>query len=290
MADENDDGGEVAVEVAARQLGWVPQEQFRGAPEKWVDAETFVKKGKTVLPILQENNRRLEQTVAQMSGRMTQLQELILAGQESMEELKSFHESDIKRAVEQERTRLQAKLKDARENGTVEEEAEIFEEIANLRRTTQPDKETSKPNGHQPQQQTQQAPALDPAFIAWQKAPENDWFGSDRRKTALAVGIAEDLRSDPANAGLKGRAFYDRLTEEVEAYTNPQGRKADRVEGGRAPTNGGGNGKGGKSYAALPAEAKEVCDRQEKKLVGPGRAFKTQAEWRNHYATQYFRE
>ena len=49
------------LEDRAAQMGWVPVDKFRGDPAHWVDAETFVKKGEEVMPILRANNRRLEE-------------------------------------------------------------------------------------------------------------------------------------------------------------------------------------------------------------------------------------
>ena len=55
------DGEQAAapVEQEARTLGWVPAEEFKGDPNRWVDAETFVERGHTVMPILRKNNERL---------------------------------------------------------------------------------------------------------------------------------------------------------------------------------------------------------------------------------------
>lgn len=285
MADT--DTGEVAVEVAARQLGWVPQEDFRGASDKWVDAETFVRKGRTQLPILLENNRRLERTVADMSGRMQQMQQLVIAGQESMDELITFHEENVAKAVIRERERLTEKLVAARKDEDIDEEVALMAELSQL--TNKP---AAKEKPVQQTQQQQQQPVIDPAFTAWQAEPENAWFGKDARKTALAVGIARELREDPANADLKGRAFYEKISEELEAYVTPGQQKlpVDRVAGGRGPAGGAPTAKGAKTYGALPADAKEVCDNQAKKFVGAGKAFKTAAEWQSYYAKEYFRE
>lgn len=63
----NNEGGQVdtqkqeqlaAVEKEARLLGWVPKEDFRDG-DHWVDAETFVKRGKEINPILRKNNEIL---------------------------------------------------------------------------------------------------------------------------------------------------------------------------------------------------------------------------------------
>ena len=40
------------IEQTARDMGWRPQEEFRGEASKWVDAQTFVSSGENFLPIL----------------------------------------------------------------------------------------------------------------------------------------------------------------------------------------------------------------------------------------------
>jgi hypothetical protein len=290
MANENDggeDGGEgldPAVETRARQLGWAPKEKFRGDPEMWVDAATYVKRGEEILPIVKENNRRLQADVARLAQHAGHMEQLVRAGQESMQALLEHQEETTRKTVEREKRALLARLKDVRENGTIEEEFEIQDELTTINASlAAPVKKEEKPA----QQQQQR---IDPAFLAWQEE-NGDWFGVDKRKTALAVGIGEELRSDPANAGLMGKAFYDRISQELGDMTPARRRPVDKVAGGgnHTPGGGGGGGTAKKTYASLPPEAKEVCDRQEKKLVGEGRAFKDQAGWRKHYAEQYFK-
>ena len=59
------------VEQEARTLGWVPAEEFKGDPNRWVDAETFVERGHTVMPILRKNNERLETLVKQQAEELS---------------------------------------------------------------------------------------------------------------------------------------------------------------------------------------------------------------------------
>ena len=40
------------IEQEAITLGWVPQDQFKGDPAKWTDAETFVARGKEKVVLL----------------------------------------------------------------------------------------------------------------------------------------------------------------------------------------------------------------------------------------------
>jgi hypothetical protein len=50
-------------------MGWTAKEKFRGDPERWVDAATFVKNGEESLPILRERLRTLERRTSTSASR-----------------------------------------------------------------------------------------------------------------------------------------------------------------------------------------------------------------------------
>lgn len=54
------------VEERAKRMGWKPQEEYKGDPERWTDAETFVKVGEERLPVMKENYRKLEDKYADL--------------------------------------------------------------------------------------------------------------------------------------------------------------------------------------------------------------------------------
>lgn len=269
------------VEQEARTLGWVPQEEFKGDPARWVDAETFVERGHTVMPILRKNNERLEQLVKSQAEELNKVKNLFNASQESITELQKVHADAMKAAVEKARRDVMAEIRTAREEGDVERELQLTDELADLK-NQQKSLETKPQEPAAPAQAQQEE--VHPELKAWME--ENPWFGTDQRKTMKAMGIAQVLRADPDNEKLQGRAFFDRVLEELEGKTTT---RTDKVSGGRPTgTGGGGGGGGGKAYADMPSDAKEACDRQGKKLVGEGRAFKDMAAWRSYYANLYF--
>jgi len=267
------------VEQEARTLGWVPAEEFKGDPNRWVDAETFVERGHTVMPILRKNNERLETLVKQQAEELNKMKNMFNASQESITELQKVHADATKAAVAKARAEVMAELKEAKRDGDVDREIALTEELQELKnRQVEIDKPAPAPAA-QPQQQE-----VHPDFQAWMN--DNPWFGTDQRKTQKAMGIAQILRADPENDGLQGRAFFDRVLAEMEGRSAP---RPDKVGGARSSGTGGGGGPvGGKSFADLPADAKAACDNQGKKLVGEGRAFKDMAAWRSYYANLYF--
>jgi hypothetical protein len=276
---------EATVESKAAALGWVPKEQFRGDTAKWVDAETFVERGEQMMPLLRANNKRLEDELNGMKGKLTQVEQLFQASQEAISELKKFHSEDTARQVTEAKKKLRLELAEARKEGDTELEVQIETQLDDLRDAEAAARtKAATPSPTPAPAPAQVKAAEDPEYTAW--AARTPWLGTNRRMSALAITVAEELRADPANRGLVGRAFFDKITEEVEAVfnTRPAGSKVEASAG----SSGGGGGAKKRSFADLPKEAKDACAAQAGKLVGTGRGFKTMAEWQTYYAEQYY--
>lgn len=268
------------VEQAAREMGWRPQAEFRGDAGKWVDAETFVSRGENFIPILRADREKLRGEVNETKAALTETQRLLQASQESIAELRRYHTEDTARQVDKAKKDLIKQLKQARDDGDVDAEVEIQDELAKIRTAQAAPAPKPAPAAAAP------APATaDPDFTAW--AADNAWFATNPRLRGLTLGIAEELRSK--QPGLKGKAFYEAIDAEMVEYLDPPARGSDKVQGGRGPSNGGG-GSGGrqKTYADLPADAKAACDGYAGKLVGPGRVHKDLASWQAAYAKDFF--
>lgn len=270
-----------AVETKARGMGWVPKEEFRGDEAVWRSAEEFVERGEQIMPILKKNNERLALENAQTRAEVERLNGLVNASQEAITELKKFHSAATAKQVEKAKKDLLTEIKQAKKDGDTDTETDLQEALTELRAAEKDVKDL-------PLLPTPPQPVVDPAFIAWKA--ENPWFGQDRRKTALTVAAAEELRADARNNGILGKAFFDMAAADAEGVLHPQGGKkgpSKLEEGSGSHSNGAGAPKG-KSYTDLPQDARDVCDRQSKTLVGPGRAFKTAKEWQAHYVEQFF--
>ena len=286
-------GGDEAAAVVkeASSLGWSPKEQWRGDPEKWIDADAFVARGHEVMPILQANNRKLQQKLDAVTGQLQQVTTQLSVSQEAIKALKEFNSEATRQQAEDTKKDLIGSLKEAKESGDLETELALTEQLGEINSVIKAAKEDAvegkpkpKPSGEDkgfvPDAATQAS------FTAW--ATDNPWFGTDKRRTRMANVIAGELRADPANAGLLHRDFLDKVTEEVNAELGTGRAAMDKVEGSR----GGGSGRtsGGKSFADLPADAKAACAKYTKQLVGEGRAYKTEVEWQKAYTAKYFAE
>jgi len=219
----------------AKRQGWVPQDQYNGPEDKWVDADTFVKKGKEINALLRKDNDFLKREVAEMKT--------------TMMEFKKFHADTEKRAYERAMTDLREQKKEAISTGDGDKVLQIDDAIDEL-----------KANKPEPVARPTNQP--DPVFVQWNE--DNKWFGTDTELTEEANLIGEVIkRKQPT---LIGEAFLDEVTKRVkkaypEKFTNSNRGRPSPVEGTTAPK---ASAKGGKGYNDLPPEAKAACQKFEK--------------------------
>jgi len=284
MSDKGESAGEEgpdqqAIEQEAKGMGWVPEEAFKGDKSRWVDAETFVTKGREVLPILRHTNAKLLGEVQELKHGLDSTQEQLRTALEALEAFKQYQEEDSKRQYDRAVQNLKADKVTALQDGDHAAVVEIDEALQTLKDTAKAPPAAKKEPPAQPD------PTQDPAFRAW-VGENRDWFDVDKEKTAYAVAQGHFVRMTQPD--LRGAAFFQEITRLLEEkYSTP--KKLDKVEGSQ----GGGNRRhpgAGKTYNDMPAEAKAACDRFGEKLVGKGKSFATEADWRKHYAGQFFGE
>jgi hypothetical protein len=220
--------------LEAKRQGWVPQEEYNGPEDKWVDAETFVKKGKEINALLRKDNEFLKREVAEMKS--------------TMMEFKKFHADTEKRAYERAMSDLREQKKEAISTGDGDKVLQIDDAIDELK--------AKKP------EPVKATPQIDPSFVSWNE--ENTWFGKDQELTAEANLIGEVIKRQ--NPTLLGTEFLDEVTKRVkkmypEKFTNANRSRPSPVEGTTAPKT---TSKGGKTFNDLPAEAKAACQKFEK--------------------------
>lgn len=279
------------VETKARELGWQPKEEFRGDPTKWVDAAEYVERGETMIPLIRAQSRKLQEQVSGLTEKLKQANETIKASQESIEALKEFNSAENRRRMKESLAATKAALVKAKEDRDVEAEVELTERFNEESQALRAAEKQVEEKPEKPERKVNAA-GEEKDYTAtkeWKEwAEQNPWYGVDKRRTAMALAVADEIRANPETKSLIGRQFLDKVTEEVEAFFEGRQSRTSKVEGGgRPPSGGGGNGK---SYSDLPQDAKEACERQAARLVGDGRAFKTMDEWRKHYTAEFFKE
>lgn len=272
------------IQSKAEKMGWIPPARFRGNPETFIDAEEFIERGEQILPIVRSQNQKLQAEVEQLRGGYAETQAALKRAEKALEEINERHTVATQKAVEQAHKDLKGKLAAALEAGDHAAVAEITGLMVDLKAAQEPAPATKK----EEEPPAASTPAIPDDLKEWNKA--NPWYGTDRRKTALALGIAQELRD--SGVTLVGVDFYEKVREGVEEVFGAATPPAGKVEGARGSGAGAGGpaARGGKSYAALPAEARAACDADAKNFVGEGKRYKTVAEWQKRYAELYFED
>ena len=230
--------GERDYEAEARHHGWTPKEDFKGDPNKWVDAETFARRADEVMPFLQKQNKALKRDIDELKRTMKQANE--------------FYSKAEERAYNRALAEVQAKHDEAVETGDVGAARKAMAEMRNL------DKEFEAKPAETPAEDDSDARRAE--LAEWVEA--TGWYGTDEQRTKYA-----DMQADlmgPADKWDGGqKAWLSELTKRTERkFADPKPSATNA--GGARPTSRG----SAKSYNDLPADAKRLCDRFVKSIPG----------------------
>lgn len=256
----------------AESQGWVPKERYRGNEADWVDANTFVKRGREILPILRKNNENL---VRDLNNTREQLKEF----KEAADEFKRFQKDAYERKAQDYEYRIQ-EIKDSRAQAITDGDGQkvnalddaLDEAKHNLKEAKQAVKDVIK----EPPPVEESQP-IDPSLQTW--LDKNNWFGQDKRMTSIANGIGESLRLEFPQ--LKGTSFLEKLDEVLlEEFPNKFGKKntpTNRVESGSGRQGRGSSG--AQSYDNLPADARAACDKFVKQKLMTKEEYVSSYDW-----------
>jgi hypothetical protein len=274
MSEENVTSNEIAPEIRqeAESQGWVPKERFRGNESDWVDADTFVKRGREILPILRKNNENL---IKDLNATKEQLKEF----RQAAEEFKQFQREAYERKANDYEQRIK-EIKESRAQAISDgdgQKVNALDDALDLakeefKEAKQAVKDADVVKTPEPTQTE-----IDPGLQVW--LDRNTWFGEDKRMTAVVNGIGESLRLEfPL---LKGQPFLDKLDEVLaEEFPNKFGKKqspSSRVESGSGRQSRGGSNT--QSYDNLPSEAKAACDRFVKQKLMTREQYVADFDW-----------
>lgn len=218
-------------EAEAREMGWTGKDEFKGDEARWVDAETFVKRGEEMMPILKAQNKKLRAEMAEM--------------RRDLKKASQFFENAEKRGYERALADIEKRHEEAVEVGDTAAAKRAVDDMRKLEKdfAVKAEDASAEP---------------DPATLrreldTW--VADNDWYVLDEKKRAYAdmqanvMGLAKDWPGGQ-------KAWLDELGKRVErrfAETKP------------VPVSTGGNrsapGSGGRTFADLPPEAKKLADK-----------------------------
>jgi len=263
---------EVDYEKEARLQNWVPKEDYRGDATEWVDAKTFVERGKQINPILRANNERLMRELDKTKKQMDELRS-------ATEEFKKFQKEQYDRKasdLEKQIIELREQKKQAISSGDGELAVTLDDKIDALKEEKAQAKEESKKEEKQPEPKQEE---LTPELSEW--IGQNEWYKADVRMAALAN--EEAARINRLYPSLIGKAFLDKLDEALEQVFSLEKLGRKKKERPRNPVEGskpnGNNSSGKNSYENLPSEAKAACDRFVKQKLMTREQYLEMYDW-----------
>lgn len=252
------------IEEKAAKMGWVPQEEWKGDPDKWRPAEEFVERGENIVPIMRERIDKLEK-------------ELEVISKLNKSELKKVRESayeQAKKEYEKELATLNKEKFEAIQEADVDKYQQIEGKISKLQKPEAPKEES---------------PQVNPVFEEWHQ--KNPWYApdisnvgdADETLTLFANAIAGKIQAE--KPGLPPDKFFAEVEKRVRAefphkFENPKRKEPGIAESGHAAAP-----KSKKTFADLPDEAKRAYSRTAERLKRQGREYS-----KEEYAKAYFEE
>ena len=212
MTDQVDNAGESGNEVTftptqqeALENGWVPKEEFKGDPEKWVEAAEYLRRGE------------LFKKIELQSRELKDMRQALLG-------MKKLHadvaEVEYRRALDT----LKAQKKDALEKGDADAVIAADERIDLIREhQRQANAEVSAPTAGSGDQH--------PVFVDW--VSRNSWYQSHTAMRAYADAIGAEL----AGRGVPPEQVLKEVEKEVrkefpQRFQNQKQSRPSSVEGG----------------------------------------------------------
>lgn len=245
-----------AIEARARDLGWVPKEEFRGDPTVWRDADEFVRRGEEVLPIVRSNLQKSEQKVRQLEQQLAQRDREYA---ERITRIERANAAAYQHQIQQLHETYEAAKRQAVSEGDTERYDRLQAEHANkyqkLRQEAAPP-EPEPPRQPQPDPVPQEVQQKIGAWVQKQQ----DWWNKDPRMSDLAVNVfgsldpelSVDDRLDKVETVL-AQTFPDRFKKATKPAPAPSVEGGSRTPGSSAPR--------GKGWADIPPDDRKQAER-----------------------------
>ncbi len=246
------------VEQQARRMGWVPEDEFRGDPDKWIDAESFSKRASQELPIARGTIRTLDRKVGTLEQRIKEMSE-------TFGQFNEYHKLTAQREYERALKSLKKEMRAAADEGDVAKfdavEGEInslieSQEKVALKTTEKADAPPGTPGDPQ-------------VYEDWKQ--ENTWYEEEPDMGIYAMQTANYLAA--AKPNLTQKQQLEEIAKLVKKkfpdfFGNPKRSTASAVTSGDRYAAPGAGSKGKKGYNDLPPEDKVWCDKFCREIPG----------------------
>lgn len=240
---EADDGQ--SPEDQARVQGWVPQDEWDGPSDKWVDAETFVERGRERNSVLKNENDALRRELREFRGELKRKFATLEAAE--------------RRGYEAALAELESRRLQAVEDWDITSFGKIDRELEQMKKDVAPPGEDL-------------AKRAEVAYLDFRET--NTWY--DRANLASASETEQEARlfadrladkwvKDGRHQELSPEDFYAEIASEAKKKFPALGLRKRAVSDVSAPT--APRGPRGRTFADLPADAKAMAEKLVKKGI-----------------------
>lgn len=223
--------------AAARREGWRPKDEYDKDPETWVDAATFVERGKVHSRNLLKEVKVLKAQIATFEG--------------TKEAFKKFHAETIKakdkefgEAIATLRQQLHTAIRDGEDADAV-----AIEDRIELLKTSRSELKADV---------IQEQPQVNPELDAWIDEG-NEWFREDENLQAWAVRVGKRLRA--GGETVQGRPFLDKIKKVMEADFPHKFNAASRRDTGAGTGSSTTSTTGGRTERDLPEQDRALMNK-----------------------------
>lgn len=236
------------VEIRAREMGWIPKEEYEGDETVWLDAGEFVRR-RPLFEKIDKQNRELK--------------EIKRTVQMFAQHHAKVKEAEYQRALDT----LKAQKVAAFEEGDAKKIVNIDDQIEDVK------KEQKQFEAEQAQQVREEARQIHPEFEAWTN--RNPWYTTSPEMKAFADVVGAKAAGTPNQDGSKKspaevlKEVEKRVREEFShRFMNKNREKPGAVEGASKP-----NGKANSEYVPNDYERRAAAKFVKQKL------FASEAEY-----------
>ncbi len=234
----------IALEAEASSKGWLPKDKYPGDPSKWVDAGTFVDRGKKFVTNLMQEITYLKKKVEGFEGTKAEVRKFY-------EEAMAKKDTELNEAITELRRQRTQAIRDGEDDQAlaIEDRIDLLKEEKVTLKNTKPVVAV---------EETATTPELDPVLEEWIE-DGNSWFKEDAKLQAYAVTLGKELLSKGET--LRGRKLLDKITgmmkEDFPRKFNPSPRVRDS---GVEPGSPGAGKASGKTERDLPEEERQLMN------------------------------
>jgi hypothetical protein len=281
----------------ARRLGWKPQAEYRGPPERWVDAHAFVETADRNPAVMWSNLQTLDKRHASLEREMRDTKTKLAQAVDLVSDLTEQSRTISQRAYDRARRDLITEREAAVEAGDKAAFARVDTELTDL--------EKHKPapaRAQAPQPNGQAAPPTPPPEEVQEWGRQNPWFYTDQalqgeanalHMTLLNTRPDLSLSENLATVGKTIKALHPEKFPNRVATTPPKQNGEDDDDspapaGERPSANARTPSRSKRDFNAIPRESKQQFNRY-KEMIGRKEGAKplTEAEWASNYWEQF---